>query len=70
MDTYWVPGVNNHGRWAIDEFRDVYAMQSDFEAKVEAAFNAMIEKAAAGGNGQSEHNNSVHYNSENRVIRS
>ena len=48
MDTYWVPGVNNHGRygrWAFAEFTDVYAMQSDFEAKVEAAFNQMIEKA-------------------------
>ena len=51
MDTYWVPGVNNHGRygrWAFAEFTDVYAMQSDFEAKVEAAFNQMIEKAVRG----------------------
>ena len=51
MDTYWVPGVNNHrryGRWAFAEFTDVYAMQSDFEAKVEAAFNQMIEKAVSG----------------------
>ena len=51
MDTYWVPGVNNHGRygrWAFAEFTDVYAMQSDFEAKVEAAFKAMIEKAVHG----------------------
>ena len=51
MDTYWVPGVNNHGRygrWAFAEFTDVYAMQSDFEAKVEAAFNQMIERAVSG----------------------
>ena len=51
MDTYWVPGVNNHGRygrWAFAEFTDVYAMQSDFEAKVEAAFNQTIEKAVSG----------------------
>ena len=51
MDTYWVPGVNNHGRygrWAFAEFTDVYAMQSDFQAKVEAAFNQMIEKAVSG----------------------
>ena len=50
MDTYWVPGVNNHGnygRWAFAEFTDVYEMQSDFEAKVEAAFNEMIERHAA-----------------------
>ena len=42
--------MNNHGRygrWAFAEFTDVYAMQSDFEAKVEAAFNQMIEKAAS-----------------------
>ncbi len=53
MDTYWVPGVNHHGcygRWAFAEFTDVYEMQSDFEARVEAAFNEMIEKAAADGN--------------------
>ena len=51
MDTYWVPGVNNHGRygrWAFAEFTDVYAMQSDFEAKVEEAFKAMIEKVVHG----------------------
>ncbi len=53
MDTYWVPGVNHHGcygRWAFAEFTDVYRMQSDFEARVEAAFNEMIEKVGAGGN--------------------
>jgi type III restriction enzyme len=46
METYWVPGVNNHGncgRWAFAEFTDVYEMQSDFEAKVEEAFNQMID---------------------------
>ena len=51
MDTYWVPGVNNHrryGRWAFAEFTDVYEMQSDFEAKVEEAFKAMIEKVVHG----------------------
>ena len=51
MDTYWVPGVNNHGRygrWAFAEFTDVYAMQSDFEARVEAEFNRMIERAVSG----------------------
>ena len=45
MDTYWVPGVNNHGlygRWAFAEFTDVYEIQSDFEAKVENEFNEMI----------------------------
>ena len=46
METYWVPGVNNHkryGRWAFAEFCDVYEMQTDFEAKVEEHFNKMID---------------------------
>ena len=49
MDTYWVPGVNNHGgygRWAFAEFTDVYTIQSDFKAEVESAFGEMIERAA------------------------
>jgi type III restriction enzyme len=49
MDTYWVPGVNNdsrHGRWAFAEFTEVYKIESDFEAKVEAEFNKMIESVA------------------------
>lgn len=47
METYWVPGVNNHGtygRWAFAEFTEVYQIESDFEAKVEAEFNNMIER--------------------------
>ena len=49
MDTYWVPGVNNHGRygrWAFAEFTDVYTIQSDFKAEVESVFGEMIERAA------------------------
>ena len=45
MDTYWVPAVNHagqHGRWAFAELADVYAIEADFEAKVEKAFNRMI----------------------------
>ena len=47
MDTYWVPGVNNlehYGRWVFAEFTEVYQIESDFEAKVEAQFNKMIER--------------------------
>ena len=47
METYWVPGVNNHGkygRWAFSEFTEVYQIESDFEAKVEAEFNKMVER--------------------------
>ncbi len=46
MDTYWVPGVNNlkqYGRWAFAEFTEVYQIEADFEAKVEAEFNKMIK---------------------------
>lgn len=46
METYWVPGVNNlkqYGRWAFAEFCDVYEIQHDFEEKVEAEFNKMID---------------------------
>lgn len=50
MDVYWVPGVNHlrqFGRWAFAEFTEIYAMESDFQAKVELAFNAMIDEKAA-----------------------
>lgn len=46
MENYWVPGINNHkqyGRWAFAEFTDVFAMQSDFEKKVEEEFDRMIQ---------------------------
>jgi type III restriction enzyme len=46
METYWVPGVNRlgtYGRWAFAEFTDVYQIESDFQAKVEAEFNRMID---------------------------
>ena len=46
METYWVPGVNHlgsYGRWAFAEFTDVWAMQDEFEAELEAHFDRMIE---------------------------
>ncbi|MEO8218504.1 MAG: DEAD/DEAH box helicase family protein [Acidobacteriota bacterium] len=49
MDTYWIPGVNNlktYGRWAFTELADIWTMQSEFEARVEKTFNAMIERVA------------------------
>lgn len=51
METYWVPGVNNlggHGRWAFVEFADVYQMEADFGAKIEAEMGKMIESVTAG----------------------
>ena len=49
-ETYWVPGVNNsgkYGRWAFAEFTEVYQIESDFAAKVEVEFNKMIESVTA-----------------------
>jgi type III restriction enzyme len=49
METYWIPGVNNHGqygRWAFAEFTEVYRIEADFETKVEAEFNKMIKGIA------------------------
>ncbi len=50
MDTYWVPGVNNHGgfgRWAFAEFTDVWGMESDFETVIAARFDDMLNGLAA-----------------------
>ncbi len=51
METYWVPGVNNlgtYGRWAFVEFTEVYQIETDFKAKVEAEFDKMVEGAVRG----------------------
>lgn len=48
MDCYWIPGVNNlgtHGRWAFAEFRSVYEIEEDFEAKVAAELDRLIASA-------------------------
>ena len=47
METYWVPGVNNlgsYGRWAFAELTEFYEIQTDFESRVEAAFNKLIDQ--------------------------
>jgi type III restriction enzyme len=49
METYWVPGVNHHGkygRWAFAEFTEVYQIEADFAAKVEGEFDKMIAAAS------------------------
>ena len=46
METYWVPGVNNdgrYGRWAFAEFTDVYQIESDFKSQVEGLFSKMMD---------------------------
>ncbi len=50
METYWVPGVNNdgrYGRWAFAEFTEAYQIEADFKAKVEGEFNRMVESVIA-----------------------
>jgi type III restriction enzyme len=50
MDVYWVPAVNNsgkYGRWAFAEFTSVYEIESDFKSRVEAEFNNMMESVTA-----------------------
>ena len=50
MRTYWVPGVNGlrtYSRWNFVEFGDVYTMQADFAAKVEAEFARLVEGVVA-----------------------
>ncbi len=50
MDSYWVPGVNNlgtYGRWAFAEFTDVFGMEADFKAQVEANFSEVVESVVA-----------------------
>ena len=49
MDTYWVPGVNHlgsDGRWAFAEFTQIYEIEKDFAAKVEAAFESLLTSAS------------------------
>jgi type III restriction enzyme len=50
METYWVPGVNNdgrYGRWAFAEFTEAYQIEADFKSKVEAEFSRMIDSVTA-----------------------
>ena len=50
METYWVPGVNNlgrFGRWSFAEFTDVFLIEEEFNEKVEGEFNKMIKAALA-----------------------
>lgn len=49
MDTYWIPGVINLGtvgRWAFAELREIYRMESDFEAKIAADLDKLIASAS------------------------
>lgn len=46
METYWAPGVNHlgtFGRWAFAEFGEIYQIGTDFEARVNAEFDKLID---------------------------
>jgi type III restriction enzyme len=46
METYWVPGVNNlgkYGRWAFAEFTDVYLLETELAAKIATQFDIMLQ---------------------------
>lgn len=46
VNTYCVPGVNHlgtYGRWAFAEFTEVFQIQADFKATIDANFNQLIE---------------------------
>jgi type III restriction enzyme len=47
METYWVPGVNHlsiYGRWDFLELTNIFLMQDQFGAHVEAALNTITTK--------------------------
>ena len=49
MQTYWAPGVNNHGqygRWAFAEFTEVYQIEADFQAPLRARFDRLIARSS------------------------
>ena len=47
-DTYWMPGVNhfgNYGLWSFAEFTDMWELQDEFEAELEARLSLKCKKA-------------------------
>ena len=47
MRNYWIPGVNNlgkYGRWQFAEFQEVFQIQSDFDAVIEAGFQEILDQ--------------------------
>jgi type III restriction enzyme len=47
MVSFWVPGVNNSGRfgrWGFAEFREVYAMETDFSSAVAEEVSQVLDQ--------------------------
>ena len=50
MRAYWVPGVNNlgkFGRWAFAEFKEVYEIEAQFEKLMDSVFASGATAAVA-----------------------
>ena len=50
METYWVPGVNNtgkFGRWAFAEFRDPMVMENQLSAAAQEEVNHVLDSVLA-----------------------
>ena len=48
METHWIPGVNQDGRfgrWAFAELKDVHEMEEDFEAKIASEVERIMTAA-------------------------
>jgi type III restriction enzyme len=47
MEAFWVPGVNNagrFGRWRFAEFREVYGLETDFASAVNDEVNQVLDQ--------------------------
>jgi type III restriction enzyme len=47
MEAFWVPGVNNSGRfgrWGFAEFRKVFEMETDFDSAVADEVNQVLDQ--------------------------
>ena len=56
MDTYWVPGVNNlgrYGRWAFDEYTNMFDIEKEFDALIERSVARAASREAEPYDGMS-----------------
>ncbi len=51
MEAYWLPGVNDlgrYGRWAFAEFTDIYDIERELRFTIDSAFAIMLGKSLTG----------------------
>gem|GEM_PF-804650 len=59
MDSYWIPGVNNHGgfgRWAFAEMTDVWEMEEGLQEKLCENFNVLLSEKVNHGDTENTEN--------------